>query len=128
MRMAKADEKDFETTLKFLQACEMMWSKRPYEFHEPAEEWESWNDDDEDKGDLVMLQKRIAKEEGISETDVDYRIVVYEFIRRKYKACDCNWARVYWAAQILIPEVCDHQKDYLDYTPYLEDLHVAPEQ
>ena len=126
--MAKADDQDFKTTLAFLQACEQMWSKRHFEWNEPDEEWESWDDDDEDKQRFLKIRKRIAEEERISESDVDYRIIVYEFIRSKYKSCDCNWARVYWAAQILIPDVCDPQKDYLDYSPYLEEFHVAPEQ
>jgi hypothetical protein len=128
MRMAKADEKDFETTLTFLKAAENMWSKRPYEWNEPCEEWDDWDDEDEDKQLLLRLRSRIAKEERISESDVDNRIVIYEFLRLKYKECDCNWARVYWAAQILVPEVCDPQKDYLDYSPYLEELHTDKEQ
>lgn len=125
MRMAKADEKDFETTLTFMKACENMWDKRPFEFHEPAEEWETWDDDDKDKQELLYIKNRFVKELG---EDVDYRIVVYEWIRRKYKECNCNWARVYWAAHILVPEVCDPQLTYLSYSPFLEKLHVAPEQ
>lgn len=127
MRMAKADQEDFETTLKFLQAAEMIWNKRPFEWNEPAEEWESWDADDEDKCELLRIRAKIAKEDRISESDIDYRVIMYEFIRRKYKSCNCNWARVYWAAQILVPEVCDPQIDYLDYSPYLEEFHVAPE-
>lgn len=129
MRMAKATSEDFDVTLNFLQACQQMWDRRPFQWSDPAEDWEGvFDDEDEDKKELVRIRKRIADEERISESDVDFRIIIYEWIRGKYDECDSSWGRVYWAGQILIPVVCDPQKSYLDYSPYLTDFHVAPEQ
>lgn len=127
MRIAKADEEDLETTRDFLQACEQLWSRRPYQMGDPAEEWEEWDDDDQDKIQLLTIRKRLAKELRYSEDDVDHRLIIYEFLKSKYKKCDCNWGRVYYAAAALIPHFCDPQKSYLDASPYLEELHVAPE-
>lgn len=129
MRMAKADEEDFESTNTFLHACENLWaSRRAYSLHNNETGWVDWDDDDKDKIELLEIRENLAKQDGCDELDVDSRLVIYEFIKRKYRQCDNNWARVTLAARILIDSVCDPQKDYLDYSPYLEEMHVAPEQ
>lgn len=129
MRMAKADKDDFDTTNKFLQTCEMFWDNRHrYSFRDTEIDWKTWDDDDEDKIYFLKVQKEVAEEEGCDPEDLDNRLLVYEVIKRRYKQCDCNWRRVVHGADILINDVCDPQKDYLDYSPYLEEFHVAPEQ
>jgi len=129
MRMAKADNDDFETTHNFLQACEMFWDNRNrYSLKETECEWHELDDDDEDKIELIRIRRMLADEEGVSEKRIDNRLVIYEFIKRKYKQCDCNWRRVTFGAQILIDSVCDPQKDYLDYSPYLEQQATDREQ
>lgn len=121
IRMAKADEKDFETTHDFFNKCEMFWDNRNrFSFKETESEWLEYEDDDPDKIELLKIRKELSLEEGCSESQVDNRLIVYEYIKKYYKRCDCNWRRVTFAAQILIPEVCDPQKDHLE-------LHVAPE-
>jgi hypothetical protein len=128
MRMAKADQEDFEKTRKFLQSCESLWDNRNrYSFRCLEDEWEDWDDGDEDKIEMLKIRKDLSIEEGQSESEVDNRLIVYEFIKRRYKECDCHWNRVVMGGQILIEQVCDPQKDYLDYSPYLEEFHVAPE-
>lgn len=129
MRMAKADEEDFKTTHEFLSWCEKFWDNRArFNFSDMETDWETWDDDDEEKRYILKIRKELAKEEDCDVDRVDNRLIVYEVIKRMYKKCDTNWRRVTWAAQILIPEVCDPQKDYLDYSPYLEEFHVANEQ
>lgn len=129
MRMAKADNEDFETTHKFLSTCEMFWDNRNrFSCRDQESEWETWDDDDEDKIYILKVRKELAEEEGCDPDDVDNWLLIYEVIKRRYKACDCNWRRVTLGAQILIEQVCDPQKDYLDYSPYLEEKHVENEQ
>jgi hypothetical protein len=129
MRMAKATTNDFDTTRKFLQSCEMMWDNRDrYSFIDLEGQWETWDDEDEDKIELLKIRQELCDEEGVNVKQLDNRLVIYEFIKRRYKRCDCNWGRVVMGADILIEQVCDPQKDYLDYSPYLEEFHVAPEQ
>lgn len=129
LRMAKADQEDFDTTNKFLRTCEMFWDNRNrYSLRNTETEWETWDDDDEDKIFILKVRKELAKEEYCDPEHVDNRLLVYEVIKRLYKKCDCNWGRIILGAHILIEQVCDPQKDYLDYSPYLEEFHVAPEQ
>jgi hypothetical protein len=129
MRMAKADQEDFDTTNKFLHTCEMFWDNRDrYSFKDTETDWLTWDDEDEDKVYFLMVRDEIAKEEGCDPEHVDNRLLIYEVVKRMYKKCDCNWNRVTLGAQILIEQVCDPNKSYLDYSPYLEEFHVAPEQ
>lgn len=124
LRVAKADEKDFNTTRSFLQACEMFWDTRMF----GGIEWEYLDDDDPDKKILLAIRKSLAEEDRVSERSVDDRLVVYEFLRRKYRACDCNWNRVVMAGDVLIDNVCDPTEDHLAFYPGIELYHVAPEQ
>lgn len=39
-----------------------------------------------------------------------------------------GWRRVVWAADILIDTCCDPTEDTLQWSPYLNEQHVAPEQ
>lgn len=129
MRMAKADNEDFETTNRFLQTCEMFWDNRErYSFIDKEGEWVDWDDEDEDKQYFLKVRKELAEEEDCDPEHVDNRLLVYEVIKRRYKQCDCNWRRVVFGAQILIEDVCDPQESHLAYSPYLEQFHVAPEQ
>jgi hypothetical protein len=129
LRMAKADNEDFEVTTKFLRICESFWDNRNrYSFKDTETDWETWDEDDEDKLYILKVRKELAEEEDCDLEHVDNRLLIYEVVKRFYKKCDCHWNRVTLGAQILIEQVCDPQKDYLDYSPYLEELHVAPEQ
>lgn len=129
MRVAKATSEDFEKTRSFLQACENIWDNRSnYSIRVEENEWQSWDDEDEDKILILKLRKEIADDEGCDVVEVDNRILMYEFIRRKYKKADCHWNRVIMAADILIDTCCDPQLTYLEWSPYYEQHHVAPEQ
>ena len=129
LRVAKATEKDIEITRSFLQACENFWDNRPiYSFKELESDWETWDEDDADKVELLRIRKEFAIEEDVSESDVDNRLVVYEYIKRKYKAADNRWGRVVMAAEVLIDNCCDPTESHLAFFPAFEMFHVAPEQ
>lgn len=129
LRMAKADQDDFDTTNKFLQACEMFWDNRDrYSFKDMEADWMRWDDEDEDKIELLKIRKDIAEEERLSEVDVDNRLILFEFLKRRYHKADTNWRRAIFCGQILIDNFCDPQETHLACSPYLEEFHVAPEQ
>jgi hypothetical protein len=129
MRLAKPDEDDFDTTRQFLQLCERFWDSRPkYSLRREEDEWRQWENDDPDYKEVLKLRRSIAEEEGIALDDVDDRILVYEFLRLKYKKCDTNWGRVIMTASVLLDNACDPTLDYLEFFPGFECFHVAPEQ
>lgn len=128
MRMAKPSEKDFDITRSFLQSVESLWSRRGYSFNNPEEEWQDWDDEDEDKVELLKIQKDLAKCEECSLDEVDNRLVIYEFLKRKYMKADCSWGRALMAGEIAIESACDPTLTYLDFLPGIEFHHVSPEQ
>jgi hypothetical protein len=129
LRIAKASENDIELTRDYLQACEQFWDNRPiYSLTELEIDWENWDDDDPEKDALIKIRKELAIEEGLSESDVDNRLIVYEYIKRKYKKADNKWQRVVMAADILIDNCCDPTVSHLAFYPAFEMFHVSPEQ
>lgn len=129
MRVAKASDQDFEKTRSFLQVCESIWDNRGGFSLRPSErEWESWDEDDPNYLECIKIRGEIAIEENCHEKKVDGRLVMYEFIMRKYKAADCHWNRVIMAADILIDNCCDPTEEHLEFYPGFELFHVSPEQ
>lgn len=127
MRVHKADEKDFEGLNNFLTACEETLEKEKFSLQSPEEQWKEWDKDDDDYRLMCKIREDIAVEEDIPEDKVDNRIVCYEFLLRKFRPAS-GWRQVYWAATILVEQVCDEHKDYLDYHPSFVQQHVANEQ
>lgn len=126
MRVAKASDQDLDSTLSFLQAAEAVLEKEKFSFGISQENWENWNDDDDDKILILEIKKQIEEFEGYS--DIDNRILMYEFLKRKFTACSTGFMRVYFAASLLIPEVTDPTESHLAFHPGFELFHVAPEQ
>lgn len=118
LRLARFDEKDYDKTLSFLQIMEQLFDNRWACSHDG--QWEEWDDDDEDKRKLLSIRKELAAEEGYSEEDVDNRLVLFEFIKQKYRGIDCHWRRVLMAAEVLADNVCDPLQDTVEYHPYIE--------
>jgi hypothetical protein len=117
MKVAKADNEDLETTSEFLNACELVLESGRFSLSSA-----------EDKELIIRIRRGVAEEEGISEGDVDNRILMYEFLKKKFKKASCNWRRVYYAAEILIENVCDPTESHLAFHPSFETFHVMPEQ
>ena len=129
MIVAKATDKDIELTREFLNACEALWDIRNrYSLRPSEKEWLSWDEEEPDYKECVRIRKDVAMEEGLSEREVDNRLVIYEFIMRKYKNAGCHWGRVIMAADMLIDNVCDPTESHLEFYPGFECFHVAPEQ
>lgn len=129
LRIAKATKDDIDITRSFLKSCEVFWDNRPmYSLRELESDWETWDDEDDDKIELLNIRKELSKEEDLIESDVDNRLIIYEFIKRKYKAADNKWGRVIMAADVLIDNCCDPTEDHLAFYPAFEIFHVAPEQ
>ncbi len=129
MKIAKATDQDFKVTREFLQACETIWDTRNgYGMYSEVDTWEQWDDDDPDKIEIMRLRKIYCREESKAPSEVDMRIILWEFLRLKYKAADAHWNRIVIAADTLIEHVCDPLADHLAFYPGYELFHVAPEQ
>ena len=128
MTVAKADKDDLQTTLDFLQASELALEGAKFSMSSPEENWEELDEDDDDKKLILRIKKQLIHYEGIPERDLDNRILMYEYLKRKFASASCNWRRVYYAADLLIENFCDPTLDHLSSLPGIELFHVAPEQ
>lgn len=126
MTIAKADTNDLETTLNFLNACGEVLENKKFSFTAPEDEWQDWDEDDEDRILIEKIRANIAEEECLRPERVDNRILMYEFLKRKFAPASCNWRRVYYAADALLPFM-DPTEDHLEFHPGIDMFHVAPE-
>lgn len=118
IRLAKADQEDFEKTRVFLQCCESLFDNRWA--CSSDEQWQDWDDEDEDKIAILKLRKQLARDEDCDEDEIDNRILLFEFVKYKYRGCDCNWRRVIMAADVLIYNACDPMQDTVEWHPFIE--------
>lgn len=115
--IAKASKNDFEKVYNLLSPMEELFNNR----WSNEESWTEWDDDNEDKLELLAIRKEIAEEEYCDEDEVDNRLVLYEFIKRRMRLCGCsNWQRVVTAAECLIDIFCDPQESCLAWRPDLK--------
>lgn len=124
MRVAKADKEDFDAVLGFMNAAEMSLERAKFSFLSPEDNWEDLDDEDEDKQLILKIRKELQEDES---DEIDNRVLMYEFLVRKFRSASSAWRRVYWAADILIDNVCDPTEDCLAYHPGIEIQHVSPE-
>lgn len=125
MRVAKIEAKSLQKVTEFIHACEHMLEREKYSLKSPYEEWESWPDDDPDKIILQKIKNFIMQNEDMDEDEVDGRIVAYEYLRKKYTH---SLSLANLTLNVLMENVCDPMKDYLDFAPHFYTNHVAPEQ
>jgi hypothetical protein len=118
LRMAKATLEDIDKTRDFLQILEQLFDNRWFCSHDA--QWEDWDDEDENKQEIFRIRKRLAFEEGLSESDVDNGLILFEFIKQKYREIDCHWNRVLGNVDVLIYNACDPQQDTVEWHPYIE--------
>jgi hypothetical protein len=119
IKMAAPSEKDIDITLEFLGFMDSLFDSRMHSSG-MEETWErDMDDDDEDKKRMLAIRKEIAEEEGLSESDVDNRLIFFEIIKRKYKACDCSWRRVVWGGLTALENLCDHHSRTIDIDPMI---------
>lgn len=125
LTIAKPTPEIIDSVQDFVHACEAMLERQKFSLTSAYEEWKSWDDDDEDKALCLRIQKDIAEEEGLSLSDVDSRIIAYEYLKRKYSN---RLQHVVMSADVMIDNVCDPTGSCLDFHPGFEFLHVMPEQ
>lgn len=125
MKMTKADQNDLQSTKDFMNACELALESGKFSLSCPEDNWEDLDEEDEDRILIERIKRNLEEEEGGS---VDNRILMYEFLKKKFATASCNWRRVLWGADMLIENVCDPMEDHLAFFPGFELFHVAPEQ
>ena len=76
---------------------------------------------------MLEIEEEIKETDGEDIWGVDNRLILYEFIKRKWKKA--NWCgsfqRIVTDAEVLIEDVCDPDLDYLEYRP---DIREAMEE
>lgn len=125
MKVAKASKKDIESTLHFLLSAEMALDRDKFSFGCAEDNWEDLDDEDEDKILILKIKKSLIENEG---SHIDNRVLMFEFLRKKFAKCNTSWRRVHLAADCLIKFACDPTEDHLAFYPGFELFHVAPEQ
>lgn len=80
MKLAKAEEKDFDKVYGFINVMDDLFDSR---FFSHEEDWRDWPDDDEDKKLLLEIEKEIRETDGEDVwSNVDNRLILYEFVKR----------------------------------------------
>jgi hypothetical protein len=117
-----------ESTKAFFNASELALEREKFSLKSAEDNWLDLDDDDDDKITILKIRAFIHANEEIDEEDIDSRILLYEFLKAKFRSTSSSWNRVQLAADILIDNCCDPTKDYLDFARGTQFLHVAPEQ
>ena len=120
MKVAKADSNEFDKVYDFINVMDDLFDNK---FFSDEESWREWNDDDEDKKLLLKIEKDLKETEGSDIWgEVDNRLILYEFIRLKWKKANyCgSFQRIVTDADVLIDNVCDPDLDYLEYKPEIK--------
>lgn len=119
MRIAKATPEDFQAVRDLLQPMGELFDTR-YGFL-CDEDWKYWDEDGVDKQELLEIRAELARSEHEDEEHVDNRLILYEFIKRRFKRANRgSWQRVVIAADALIGAFCDPHEDCLALRPELE--------
>lgn len=120
MKVAKADNKEFDKVYDFINVMDKLFDNK---FFSDEESWREWDDDDEDKKLLLKIEKDLKETEGSDIWGkVDNRLILYEFIRLKWKKANYygSFQRIVMDADCLIDNVCDPDLDYLEYKPEIK--------
>lgn len=72
-----------------------------------------------------MAGMRIAK---ASKEDIEEMIEYFKKKEAKNIITPSGWRRVIWGCEILTENCCDPLENHLEFSPYLDEQHVAPEQ
>jgi len=121
MKVAKASTDEFDKVYNFINVMDSLFDNRFY--LTPEEEWREWDDDDEDKKLLLKIEEELKETDGGIWGDVDNRLVLFEFIKRKWKTANyCgSFQRIVTDAEVLIDNACDEELDYLEFKPEIKE-------
>ena len=123
MKVAKADQEEFDKVYNFINVMEALFDDRGWRSHE--EDWRDWDDKDQDKQLLLEIEKEVKESDGENIWDgVDNRLILYEFIKRKWQNANYSgsFGRIVCNADVLIDNVCDPELDYLEYKPDIKEV------
>ena len=123
MKVAKADQEEFDKVYNFINVMEALFDDRGWHSHE--EDWRDWDDEDPDKQLLLEIEKEVKESDGENIWDgVDNRLILYEFIKRKWQSANYSgsFGRIVCNADVLIDNVCDPELDYLEYKPDIKEV------
>lgn len=125
VKVAKAEKEEFDRVFSFINVMDTLFDDRP--FFDREEEWRDWPDDDPDKKLLLECEKKVKEEDGESIWGPDNRLILYEFIKRKWRSA--NWGgsfgRIVFDAQVMIKNTCDPDLDYLEYNKDIKEALKA---
>jgi hypothetical protein len=127
MIVHKITNEENEAFKAFIQAAEYALEEPRLSFRSAAEQWKYFDDEDFDKGEILAIRKRIAKEESIDEDRIDDRILMYEWLKKKARKIR-SFSLYPLTIDVLMDNVCDPTEDHLAFYPGFELNHVANEQ
>ena len=122
MKVAKADKEEFDKVYGFISAMDALFDNKFCLY--PEEDWREWDDEDEDKKLLLEIEQELKETEGTGIwEDVDNRLIIFEFIKRKWKKANYygSFQRIVLNAEVLIENVCDEELDYLEFKPKIKE-------
>lgn len=123
MKIAKPTNDILDSVRAFMNVCEFVLERDKWSMSAPEDRYLDGDvdDNDDDVRAMLAIRKDLAEELYCEENEVDNRIVCFEYLKRKYTGREKH---VLLTAEVLIDNVCDPQKSHLDYSPYLEVVHV----
>lgn len=116
LTVAKATPEDIDCTNNFLSALDNLFDNRF--FNGGEDHWDEWDDEDTDKIMLLKIRKDLSIELSCDEDEVDNRIVLFEFIKDRFKDCEYSWRRVLFNTQVLIDSCTDPFSDVLEHDAF----------
>ena len=128
MKVAKADNEEFDKVYKFINVMDNLLDNRSW--YADEDDWKNWDDDDQDKIELLKIEKEVKETDGGIWGDVDNRLVLFEFIKKKWREVNYSgsFQRIITNAEVLIDNVCDPNLDYLEYKPEIKEAIDKYEQ
>ena len=128
MKVAKADNEEFDKVYKFINVMDNLLDNRSW--YADEDDWKNWDDDDQDKIELLKIEKEVKETDGGIWGDVDNRLVLFEFIKKKWREVNYSgsFQRIVTNAEVLIDNVCDPNLDYLEYKPEIKEAIDKYEQ
>ena len=124
MYISKLTDKEFDQLSIFAKRCNYAMDYTDSLFSD--EQWRELDDDDIDKIAIQQIRKRVSKEEKISEDDIDFRIIAFEYMRKCFN--DRQLKLCVLSAKTMIDYCCDPFEDTLRLNNIFFTQHVMPEQ
>ncbi len=115
MKVAKAEKEEFDKVYDFINIMDNLLDNRSWYAEE--DDWKNWDDNDQDKKELLKIEEELK-----SYGDEDNRLILYEFIKKKWREVNYSgsFQRIVTNADVLIDNACDPNLDYLEWKPEIK--------